>query len=199
MSESTLAAHRCAWAAGDALYEAYHDSEWGVPVYDSRELFAKLILDGFQAGLSWRTILYKREAFYAAFDGFDPERIARYNSRSIQRLLGDAGIVRNRAKIEAAIGNARAFLELEQQPGDFSCFIWNFTDGKPICNRFSEMRQIPVQCPQAEALSKALKQRGFKFVGPTIVYAFMQACGLVNDHLLSCPRWKQVQNLRAAR
>jgi len=186
---------RCPWANGDPLYEAYHDDEWGVPCYDARLLFANLVLDGFQAGLSWLTILRKREAFYQALHNFDPERIARYGDEDIARLLGDAGIVRNKAKIIATIANAQAFLELERQPGGFSGFVWSFVGGKPLVNQHRADSEIPAQSPEAQALSAALKQAGFKFVGPTIVYAFMQACGLVNDHLVACPRYKACAKL----
>ena len=188
--------NRCPWAEGDPLYEAYHDEEWGVPQRDGRALFANLVLDGFQAGLSWLTILRKRPAFYAAFHGFDPPRIARYSERDFERLMADAGIVRNRAKIRATLANARAWLDIESEPGGFSGFVWSFVGGKPLVHRFSENGQIPAETEEARALSQALKQRGFSFVGPTIVYAFMQACGLVNDHLLTCPRWKGVQKAR---
>jgi len=187
------AANRCPWPADDALMIAYHDEEWGAVQRDARALYANLMLDGFQAGLSWRTILHKRPAFYAAFDGFEPAKVARYGARQVERLMNDAGIVRNRAKIEAAIANARAVLELEQQSGGFSGFVWSYVGGKPLVNRWTELSQIPALSPEAQALSKALKAAGFNFVGPTIVYAFMQACGLVNDHLVTCPRWKEVQ------
>jgi DNA-3-methyladenine glycosylase I len=178
---------RCSWCGTDPLYVAYHDEEWGVPEHDSRALFEKLILDGFQAGLSWITILRKREAFRAAFDGFDPEIIARYDARKIKSLMNDAGIVRNRAKIEASVGNARAYLEIAAQE-PFSDFLWRFADGQPRQNRFKSLSQIPAKTPQAERISKELREKGFKFVGPTIVYAFMQAIGMVNDHLITCHR-----------
>jgi DNA-3-methyladenine glycosylase I len=189
-------ANRCPWPAEDALMIAYHDEEWGAVQRDGRALYANLVLDGFQAGLSWRTILHKRPAFYRAFDGFEPAKVARYGPRQVERLLGDSGIVRNRAKIAAAITNAQAVLQLEQQPGGFSDFCWSFVGGKPLVNHWTECSQIPAASPEAEALSKALKAAGFKFVGPTIVYAFMQACGLVNDHLVTCPRWKELQKKR---
>jgi DNA-3-methyladenine glycosylase I len=187
--------NRCPWANGDPLYEAYHDDEWGIPCYDARMLFANLVLDGFQAGLSWLTILRKREGFHKAFDSFDPQRIARYGAADVERLLGDAGIVRNKAKVNAAIVNARAFLELEQRPGGFSALVWNHVGGKPLVNKHQTTGEVPAHAPEAQALSAALKQAGFKFVGPTIVYAFMQACGLVNDHLVSCPRYKACMKL----
>ena len=181
---------RCGWRgmAGDALYEAYHDEEWGVPEYDPRALWEKLVLDGFQAGLAWITILRKREAFRAAFDDFDPEKVARYGEADRARLMADAGIVRSNAKIDAAINGARIYLDMRDKGEDFSRFLWAFTDGKPIQNDFSEIGQVPAQTPVAVEMSKALKAKGFKFVGPVIVYAFMQATGLVNDHLTHCHR-----------
>ena len=179
--------HRCPWPGTDPLYVAYHDEEWGVPEWDDRALFEKLILDGFQAGLSWITILRKREAFRAAFDGFDPEKIARYGERKFAKQMADPGIVRNRAKIEAAPALARAYLDL-QEKGGFARHIWGFVDGRPLVRSRKTLADIPAQSPEAEALSKDLKQRGAKFVGPTIVYAFMQAVGMVNDHLGDCHR-----------
>jgi DNA-3-methyladenine glycosylase I len=178
---------RCPWVSADPLYVEYHDREWGVPERDDRALFEKLILDGFQAGLSWITILRKRDAFRRAFAGFEPQKMARFSSRDVARLMGDAGIVRNRAKIEAAIGNARAWLTL-QDDGGFARLCWAFVDGKPRVNRWDSMRQVPAESAESRALSKALVARGFRFVGPTIVYAWMQACGLVNDHLVDCFR-----------
>ncbi len=182
---------RCPWCGTDELYVTYHDTDWGVPEYDSRALFEKLILDGFQAGLSWITILRKRENFRAAFDGFEPARIARYDSRKVATLMNDAGIVRNRLKIEAAITSAQAYLEMD----DFSGYLWGFLDGKPLQNSIRSMKQIPAETPLAQKISKDLKKRGFRFVGPTIVYAFMQACGLVNDHLVDCHRHEAVKKL----
>jgi DNA-3-methyladenine glycosylase I len=182
---------RCPWCGSDELYVHYHDTDWGVPEYDSRALFEKLILDGFQAGLSWITILRKRENFRAAFDGFDPARIARYDSRKIESLMSDAGIVRNKLKIEAAITSAQAYLEMD----DFSGYLWGFLDGKPLQNAVRDTKQIPAETPLAQKISKDLKKRGFRFVGPTIVYAFMQACGLVNDHLVECHRHEAVKTL----
>ena len=176
--------HRCTWARGDPLMMAYHDEEWGVPEFDSRALWEKLMLDGFQAGLSWSIILRKRETFRRAFRGFDPERVARFGARDVARLLEDPGIVRSRAKIEATIGGARAYLAMRDAGEDFSRFVWGFVDGKPIRNR----GPVPTQTPQSVALSKAFKQRGFKFVGPVIVYAWMQAAGLVDDHARDCFR-----------
>lgn len=181
---------RCDWCGTDPIYTAYHDDEWGVPVYDSRALWEKLILDGFQAGLSWITILKKRDNFIRAFDGFDPEVIAKYGDKDIERLMNDTGIVRNRLKILATIKNAKGYLEIEKEkPGAFSEFIWNFTGGKVKKNAFKSMTEIPTQSPEAEAMSKALKKRGFGFVGPTICYAFMQAVGIVNDHITTCHRY----------
>ncbi|MCU1281140.1 MAG: DNA-3-methyladenine glycosylase [bacterium] len=182
---------RCAWVSDDPLYLDYHDREWGVPEWDDRALWEKLILDGFQAGLSWITILRKRENFRRAFAKFEPKKIARFGARDVTRLMGDAGIVRNRAKIEATIGNARAYLELQDE-GGFANFCWAFVDGKPRNHRFTSSKQIPAATDESRALSKALAKRGFRFVGPTIVYAWMQACGLVNDHLTRCFRYDQV-------
>jgi DNA-3-methyladenine glycosylase I len=167
---------------------AYHDREWGVPVHDDRQLFGKLILDGFQAGLSWAIILRKRDAFLAAFDGFDPERMARYDKRRIAKLLKDPGIVRNRQKVAAAVASARAFLALTETGATFDGFLWSFVGGTPRRNARKTMRQIPAQTRESEAMSKGLVERGFRFVGPTICYAFMQAVGMVNDHLVTCFR-----------
>ncbi|MDZ7628118.1 MAG: DNA-3-methyladenine glycosylase I [Parvularculaceae bacterium] len=178
----------------DALYRQYHDEEWGVPERDDRALFEKLVLDGFQAGLSWRTILYKRENFRRAFDGFDPEKIARYTPRKIERLLADEGIIRARLKIEGAVTNARAFLDvMETRPDGFSGLLWGFTGGKPIINKVENYRHVAPKTPESEAMAKELKRLGFKFCGPVIVYAFMQATGMVNDHEIACSRWKAVQ------
>ena len=187
----------CGWApADDPVYRQYHDEEWGVPEYDDRALFEKLILDGFQAGLSWRTILYKRDNFRRAFDGFNPEKIARYSPRKIDALLQDAGIIRSRSKIEATIGNARHFLEIMEQRDDgFSGFLWQFVDGAPIIGGWRDYRDAPTSSPESEAMSKALKKQGFKYCGPVIVYAFMQAVGLINDHEVSCPRFEAVKAL----
>jgi DNA-3-methyladenine glycosylase I len=178
---------RCPWCGSDPLYMAYHDEEWGVPEHDDRALFEKLMLDGFQAGLSWITILRKREAFREAFDRFDPQIIARYDARKLRSLMGDARIVRNRAKIEAAVTNARAYLDLMERES-FATYLWSFVDGRPKLNRFRSLRQVPAQTPIAETMSKELRSKGFRFVGPTIVYAFMQAVGMVNDHLVTCHR-----------
>jgi DNA-3-methyladenine glycosylase I len=178
---------RCAWPGEDPLYIAYHDEEWGVPEWDDRALFEKLILDGFQAGLSWITILRKREAFRAAFDGFDPEKIARYDTAKFEALMQDPGIVRNRAKIIAAPALARAWLDLQAQ-GGFARHLWGFVDGRPIINRWASSRDVPAETEVSRQMSKDLKARGANFVGPTIVYAFMQAVGMVNDHLAGCCR-----------
>ena len=186
---------RCPWSKQDPLYISYHDQEWGVPEYDDQALYEKLVLDGFQAGLSWITILRKRENFRRAFDGFDPEKIARYRSAKIERLMKDAGIVRNRAKIEGAVLSSRAWLEVMEKGPGFSKLLWEFVDGRPKVNRFRSVRQVPAETAVSRAMSKELAQRGFKFCGPTIVYAFMQAVGMVNDHLLSCYRHAAVQKL----
>jgi DNA-3-methyladenine glycosylase I len=187
-----LSKPRCAWPGQDALYLAYHDEEWGVPERDGKALWGKLVLDGFQAGLAWITILRKREAFRAAFDDFDPEIVARYDEADVARLLNDAGIVRSRAKIMSAIGGANAYLAMRDKGEDFSEFIWSFVGGAPIQNHFARREDVPVATPQSEALSKALKARGFKFVGPVIVYAFMQAVGMVNDHAPHCFRYREL-------
>lgn len=179
--------HRCFWCGTDPVYVAYHDDEWGVPEYDSRALFEKLLLDGFQAGLSWITILRKRDAFREAFDGFEPEIMARYNARKLASLMKNEGIVRNRLKIEASVSNAQAYLTLSEQQ-DFSKYLWTFIGEGPLQNRFRSRKDVPAATPLAEAISKDLKKRGFRFCGPTIVYAFMQACGLVNDHMVTCHR-----------
>ena len=176
---------RCPWPGEDPLYMAYHDTEWGVPEYDDRALFEKLILDGFQAGLSWITILRKRDNFRKAFDDFDPAKIAKYNAKKIETLMNDAGIVRNRAKIEGAVNSAKAYLKIMDE-GDFSKFLWDFVDGIPKVNAFKTTASVPAATPVSTAMSKELIARGFKFVGPTIVYAFMQATGMVNDHLVTC-------------
>lgn len=181
---------RCTWCGTDPLYVTYHDTEWGVPEYDSRALFEKLMLDGFQAGLSWITILRKRDNFRRAFDDFDPERMARYSPTKCAALMQDAGIVRNRLKIEASVTNAQAYLAIP----DFSTYLWDYLDGRPLQNTIRGMAEIPAKTPLAEKISKDLQKRGFRFVGPTIVYAFMQACGLVNDHLVDCHRHETVNH-----
>ena len=182
---------RCDWCGDDPLYVSYHDEEWGVPEYDGRALWEKLILDGFQAGLSWITILRKRESFKEAFEGFVPAVIAGWGDAEVERLLANPGIIRHRGKIEATIGNAKAWLDIEEREG-FSDFLWSFVDGRPIDNQFRSMGDVPTQTPISQAMSKELKARGFKFCGPTIVYAFMQATGLVNDHMINCPRHEAV-------
>ncbi|HEX6829829.1 MAG TPA: DNA-3-methyladenine glycosylase I [Burkholderiales bacterium] len=185
----------CAWAQSSELYIAYHDKEWGVPVHDDRRLFEFLILEGAQAGLSWRTVLERREGYRRAFDGFDAAKIARYDAARVERLIGDAGIIRNRAKIEAAITNAKAFLELRERFDSFDRYLWQFVGGKPVQNAWRSVDELPASTPQSEAMSRELKRRGFKFVGSTICYAFMQAVGMVNDHVKTCFRWKQVAAL----
>jgi DNA-3-methyladenine glycosylase I len=186
---------RCPWPKQDPLYVAYHDEEWGVPEFDDRALYEKLMLDGFQAGLAWITILRKRDNFRRAFDGFDPEKIARYPKRKIERLMKDAGIVRNRAKIEGAVLSARGYLDIMENGAGFSNFLWDFLDGKPKQNAFKRPGQIPAQTELSHKMSKELAARGFKFVGPTIVYAFMQAVGMVNDHLANCHRHAECAKL----
>lgn len=186
---------RCEWCGSDSLYVKYHDEEWGVPIYDDQLLFAKLILDGAQAGLSWITILRKRENYWQAFDNFDAEKIARYDEAKFAELMQDAGIVRNRLKIKAAIKNAQGYLAIREQEGSFSNFLWQFVDGKPIQNRWQTMAEVPALTEESKAMSKALKKRGFSFVGPTIVYAFMQATGFVNDHVVTCFRYEACRKL----
>ena len=187
---------RCGWAGTDPLYVAYHDTEWGVPVRKDRVLFEFLLLEGFQAGLSWLTILRKREAFRRAFAGFAPERVARFGARESARLMADAGIVRNRAKIAAAGQNARAFLAVREERGSFSEYVWDFVGGRPIVNRVRTPADVPAETDESRALSKDLRRRGFNFVGPTICYAFMQATGLVNDHRIDCFRYRETAKLR---
>jgi DNA-3-methyladenine glycosylase I len=190
------AASRCPWSVkGNELYISYHDSEWGVPVWDDQTQFEFLILEGAQAGLSWSTILNKREGYRAAFAGFDPERVARFGKREVARLMRDPGIVRNRLKIESAISNARAYLKFQEEEGGFARHLWTFVGGKPIQNRFTEQKQIPATSPESDAISKDLKQRGFRFVGSTIVYAHMQATGMVNDHITGCFRHRECRLL----
>lgn len=184
---------RCPWGDSDPLYTIYHDREWGVPVHDDRKLFEMLILEGAQAGLSWITILKKRENYRKAFDNFDAKEIARYDKKKVAHLLKNDGIVRNRLKIEATIRNAKAFLAVQREFGSFDKYIWRFVVGKPKINRWKSLKEIPPVTPESEAMSKDLKKRGFKFVGSTICYAFMQACGMVNDHLVDCFRYRQVQ------
>ena len=177
---------RCPWPGADPLYVAYHDDEWGVAERDDRALYEKLVLDGFQAGLSWITILRKRDNFHRAFDNFNPEKIARYDARKKAKLMADASIVRNRLKVDGAVLSARAYLEVMDKGPGFSAFLWDFLDGKPKVNKFRDTKQVPAETALSQKMSKELSARGFKFVGPTIVYAFMQAVGMVNDHLVKC-------------
>ena len=187
---------RCTWPGEDPLYVAYHDEEWGVPEYDDRALYEKLILDGFQAGLSWITILRKRDNFRKAFDNFEPAKIARYTEPKIVKLLQNEGIIRHRGKIEGTIKNARLYLDImDKEPGGFTHFIWKHVDGKPVQNKFDSMKGVPAETPMSQALSKELKKRGFTFCGPTIVYAFAQAVGMVNDHMTTCFRHKECAKL----
>lgn len=178
----------CPWPGDDALMRAYHDTEWGVPLYDDGKLFEFLILEGAQAGLSWRTVLHKRENYRRAFDNFDAEKIARYTDAKLKKLLLDPGIIRNRLKVSAAVSNARAFLDVKAKEGSFAKYIWKFTGGRPIVNRWTALKQLPAATRESDAMSKDLKARGFRFVGSTICYAHMQATGMVNDHLATCPR-----------
>ena len=186
---------RCWWAGDDPLYVAYHDEEWGVPVHDDRKLFEMLILEGAQAGLSWITILRRRETYRLAFDGFDPEKIARYDDRKKAALLQDEGIIRNRAKVDAAVQNARACLEIQAREGSLDHFLWQFVGGVPKQNRWKDKGEMLPETPESKAMSKELRKRGFTFVGPTICYAFMQATGMVNDHLTGCFRHREVKGL----
>ncbi len=185
---------RCDWCGNLPIYINYHDQEWGVPEYESRVLWEKLVLDGFQAGLSWLTILKKREAFWAAFEGFDPEKVAAFTETDILRLLGDTGIVRHRGKIEAAIAGAQAWIKMEEKQG-FDHFMWDYVGGTPLVNRFATMAEVPPSSDLSTRISKDLKAAGFKFCGPTIVYAWMEATGLINDHLTSCHRHEEVKRL----
>jgi DNA-3-methyladenine glycosylase I len=189
---------RCPWSEGvSESYLAYHDQEWGVPVHDDRLQFEFLILEGAQAGLSWSTILHRREGYRRAFAGFDPEKIARFTGRRLQALMQDTGIIRNRLKIEAAVLNARAFLKVQEEAGSFSDYIWSFVDGRPVKNRWGRQSDVPATSPVSDALSQDLRRRGFRFVGSTIMYAHMQATGLVNDHLVGCFRHAECRSLRA--
>ena len=187
-----MAKHKCGWCVGDDLYEAYHDKEWGVPVKDDDTLFEFLILETFQAGLSWITVLRKRENFRKAFDAFDYKKIANYNQKKVDSLLQDAGIIRNKLKINATITNAQAFMKIQAEFGSFSKYIWGFVDGKPIKNVFKDYKKAPANTPLSDTISKDLKARGFKFVGTTVVYAHMQATGMVNDHEINCFRYHEV-------
>lgn len=179
---------KCDWCRGNDLYEEYHDTEWGVPCFDDRVLFEFVLLEGAQAGLSWLTILKRRENYRKAFAAFDPEKVARFTDRDQERLLQDEGIIRNRLKVASAISNARCFLDIQEAHGSFSKYIWGFVDGQPVQNRFRTMAELPAATPLSDAISKDMKQRGFKFFGTTICYAHMQATGMVNDHLVDCPR-----------
>ncbi|TMI72389.1 MAG: DNA-3-methyladenine glycosylase I [Bacillati bacterium ANGP1] len=198
MTRRTRATKRCAWAEDNPLMRAYHDREWGTPVHNDRRLFEFLILEGMQAGLSWDTILRKRGNFRRAFSRFDPKKVARYTARDVRRLMADAGIIRNRMKILAAIANARTLLEVQREFGSFHRYIWGFVDGRPLVNRHRTLAQIPAQTAVSVAMSKDLRRRGFHFVGPTICYAFMQAVGMVNDHTVDCFRRAQLAKLRIA-
>jgi DNA-3-methyladenine glycosylase I len=189
------ARERCGWAKGD-LYVAYHDGEWGVPLHDERALFELLLLEGAQAGLAWITILRKRDGYRRAFDGFDPAKIARYGAREVKRLLADAEIVRNRLKIDAAIGNARVYLALRDSGRTLDELLWSFVDGRPVQNEWRSLKQVPAQTPASDAMSKELRRLGFRFVGSTICYAFMQSAGLVNDHLVECFRHRAVRRAK---
>jgi DNA-3-methyladenine glycosylase I len=184
---------RCEWCLGDPLYLDYHDREWGVPLHDDRRLFEFLVLETFQAGLSWLTILKKRDNFRRAFAGFDPDRVARFTERDRRRLLADAGIVRNRLKVDAAITNARAFLDVQASHGSFDAWIWSFTDGRPIVNHWRRLQEMPAWTPLAGTVSREMRRLGFRFVGPTVIYSHMQATGMVNDHLVGCFRHQEVQ------
>jgi len=189
-----MSVSRCPWATINELQAAYHDTEWGVPVHDDRRFFEFLILEGAQAGLSWDTILKKRDNYRRAFAGFDPEKVARFGKRDVTRLMNDSGIVRNRLKIESSISNARAFLAVQKEFGSFDRYIWQFVGGKPVGNRRRSLKQVPASTPQSDAMSKDLKKRGFRFVGSTICYAFMQATGMVNDHLVTCFRHQELSD-----
>jgi DNA-3-methyladenine glycosylase I len=193
-----MAMKRCSWAGSDPLMLRYHDREWGVPVHDDRKHFEFLILEGAQAGLSWSTVLRKREGYRRAFSEFDPEKVARYTGKRIQNLLGDPAIIRNRLKIESAVRNARAFLAAQEEFGSFDSYCWRFVEGRPKWNRWKAPRQIPAISRESDAFSKDLKRRGFRFVGSTIVYAHMQAVGMVNDHLVDCFRYREIRRLGSA-
>lgn len=195
----TQSISRCAWGTRDPQMIAYHDTEWGVPLHDDRKLFEFLMLDAFQAGVSWAIVLHKRENFRRAFHNFDARKIAQYDAREIERLLADAGIIRNRLKIAATINNAQRFLEIQKEFGSFDQYIWSFVGGKPIVHKFKTIRQIPATSKESDALSADLKARGFKFVGSTICYAFMQAAGMVNDHTTDCFRYRQIHRAIASR
>jgi DNA-3-methyladenine glycosylase I len=197
--QETRGNRRCDWCEGHPLYVEYHDREWGVPEFDGERLFAKLLLDGFQAGLSWLTILKKRDGYYRAFDGLNPSKVARYDDARVRELLLDSRIVRNRLKVEAAIRNSRAYLDLRERGVDFAGLLWGFVDGKTMLNRWRDLREIPAETVESAAMSRALREAGFRFVGPTICYAFMQAVGMVNDHLLHCFRHAELVEAAGAR
>ena len=184
--------NRCEWCLKDDLYLKYHDEEWGVPVHDEQKLFEFLILEGAQAGLSWLTVLRKREVYREAFDGFDPQKVAQYGQEKIFELINNMGIIRNRLKIDATVNNARAFLTIQEKVGSFDRYIWDFVDGKTIQNRFEKLKDLPAETKISRIISKDMKKRGFSFVGPTIIYAHMQATGMVNDHLISCYRYQEL-------
>lgn len=188
---------RCSWSTGSQIYLDYHDFEWGVPLHDDQRLFEMLVLEGAQAGLSWSTILNKRAGYRQAFDGFDAEKVARYDEQKVQELLSNAGIIRNRLKIQAAIQNAQLFLQMCELYGSFDAFLWQFVDGKPIQNHWETLQEVPASTKESDAMSKALKKLGFRFVGTTICYAFMQATGMVNDHIVTCFRWNEIKTLNA--
>ena len=183
---------RCAWVNSDPLYLAYHDTEWGVPVFDDRKLFEFLVLEGAQAGLSWLTVLKKRENYRAAFEGFDPVKVAGFDEKKIQSLLNDPGIIRNKLKVRSAVTNAKAFLEIQKEFGSFAEYSWQFTGGRPMKNSFKSIKEVPAKTPESDAFSKDLKKRGFKFIGSTIIYSHMQAIGMVNDHTVDCFRYMEV-------
>ena len=186
---------RCPWPANDPLYIKYHDKEWGVPVHNDKKLFEFLLLEGFQAGLSWRTILYKRQNFRKAFDNFDFNKVAKYDKRKINSLMKDSGIIRNQLKINSAVSNAKAFIAVRKEFGTFDKYIWGFVNGKPIKNKFKSLKELPARTELSDSISKELKQRGFNFVGSTIIYAHMQATGMVNDHLMECFRYKEIEKI----
>ncbi len=192
MTKGSDGKRRCGWVTGDPLYLRYHDEEWGVPVRDDRRLFEFLVLETFQAGLSWLTILRRREAFRRAFAGFDPERVARFDARRVARLMGERAIIRNRRKIEAAVANARAFLDVVEAEGSFARFMWDFVDGRPIVNRWRTDEEVPAETPLSRRISRELRARGFRFVGPVVVYAHMQATGMVMDHVVPCFRHREL-------